>query len=325
MTWDNTPWFVQGGEHTAEVARLVAYAATGGKDGVVTPAALKVHQSAIADQNVVLDPGAVAVVNRKPNATGQSYLARKSAAENVPMNPTGGSARTDLIVAMIEDPQYPPTPAGTVQFVQTRVIEGVPANTRRLQDVAGYENAAGYAVARVTRPASTGTVTNAHITDLRRLAQARSHRELRTLGLATGQSEVQTSETAGGEQWPNAAGWDVNIPEWATRVKVVATWNGVRVPTGNVIGRISARLGLVALANAPVTQEVVYDTPGSSSVARETWGVADDLAIPAALRGTTVYAHLRARIVTKSSDAARVSVDGGSSVVLDLQFVEEVE
>ncbi|KQP81567.1 hypothetical protein [Aeromicrobium sp. Leaf291] len=323
--WDSTPWFIAGGKHGPEVARLVAYNACGGVDGVTRPGDLKVRPSSPAAQSVVLSPGATSIVNRSAGAASQAYSARKTEDEVVPLTPTpAGSARTDLICVIINDPEFPGYDS-TKGGVYTLVVEGVPADTTRLQAVPGWASRSGYAVAAVTRPANTGTATAGHIRDLRRLSQPRSHRDPLTYSLLPTDAETLTSTSATGEQWPDAAGWNVQIPEWATRVKVVATWYGVRVPPGNLVGRVQARLGLVAQANAPVTQEIVFDTPNANNVSRDTWGLADDLPIPAELRGTTVYAHLRGRITASSGNSARVSLDNGSSVVLDLQWVEEVE
>src|SRR5690606_29700444 len=130
MTWDAVPWFVGGGaEHSPEVARLLAYAATGGAEGIVLPTDLRVAPLSAPGSGVRVLPGAAPVRTRASGGALQTYVARLPVANTVSISATGsGAGRSDLIVARIEDPyvagtpyQEPENPASG-PYVFTRVI-----------------------------------------------------------------------------------------------------------------------------------------------------------------------------------------------------------
>src|SRR5699024_11573582 len=79
------------------------------------------------------------------------------------------------------------------------------------------------------------------ITSKRVVARPRSEPGLRTYALLAGDSANLTTTTPhpGGQTWPVAVedAWgEVDVPEWATAVRVVMTWVGVRSNGGNVFG-----------------------------------------------------------------------------------------
>lgn len=320
--WDPVPWFVAGGKHSPEVARLVAYLAGGGSEGgVVDATACKVQELAVPGVAVQVMPGPIVVPNRQPGSTYESYAARNPVAEVVPMTAVGsGGERTDLIIARIEDPEMPgiaDDPDGDGPYVFSRVIEGVPATTRRVQEIAGHENDSAVTLARVTRPASTGTVQNAHITDLRELAQPRSKHEVRIDNPVA--DDLLNETLAVGEHWPSSP-WTVNVPPWATRVRIIATWAQVQAPVGATQGWLWAILGDGSATPAP-TQKVRWDNTNAAGTRRETYVCADDIAVPAELRGKTVDLRLRA-YKSGGNDAGRLILDTGSAVSCTLDFLE---
>ena len=135
MTWDSTPWAIGGGAHNSvEVARLATFAATGGSEGIVTPDSLKVDATAVVSAAVQVGKGSCLILNRSLLGEEQTYAARKTAVDTIAVPGTGGSgARSDLIIARVEDPQYapwqaPPDPV-SAQYIFTRRIAGVPAGT----------------------------------------------------------------------------------------------------------------------------------------------------------------------------------------------------
>lgn len=234
MSWDSTPWFigVTGAQHSPEVARLLAYAATNGGNGVIDPTDCKVAALATPAGKVRIAPGAVVVRNRAASGRAQTFIAHNRTEDvvDVPATTSAGGRR-DLIAVMIEDPSVPggapsgetyplPSDPVTAQYVRTRVVPNVPAGITRLQDVPGYANASGEAIAAVTLPASTGTVTNAMVTDLRRLALSRQSSEMLVVD-ATGARLESTTEVV----WPPNT-FDVAIPEWATDVAAIVSLNG---------------------------------------------------------------------------------------------------
>lgn len=182
MTWDSVPWFIGGGaQHSPEVARLLAYAATNGAEGVVSPGDLKVAPLDVPGASVRVLAGACLVPNRAAGGIAQTYVGRNPSQDVVAIGATGsGAGRSDLVVARVEDPFMAgepwddPADPITGPYIFTRVISNVPAGTTRLQDVPGHAGESGIALARIDVPANTGAITTGMIKDLRKLAQARS-------------------------------------------------------------------------------------------------------------------------------------------------------
>lgn len=321
--WDSVPWFVAGGRHMPEVERLLAYAATGGAEGVVQSGDAKVRQLAVPAASVRVMPGAVVVPNGAAGAASQSYLARNPEAEVVVMTATGsGGPRSDLIIARIEDPQYPgtsdPVDPEVGPYVFSRVIENVPSNTRRVQELAGHENDSAITLARVTRPASTGTVLDSHITDLRELATPRVRHEVRIANPVG--SDSQDTTGVAGEVWPDEATWTITIPTWATAVRIVATWAQVYVLAGvGTAGWLWVLLG-DGDVNAVPTQQVRYDTASAGGSTRESFVCADEIDIPAGLRGKTVTVNLRAQ---KTSGDPALVADAACATSVLFDFIEK--
>ena len=90
MAWDSTPWFVGGGaHHSPEVARVLAYAASSGAEGIVTPEALRVRPLAVPGTSVRIAPGACLIVNRYPGGAWQTYVGRNPVEHTVPITAAG--------------------------------------------------------------------------------------------------------------------------------------------------------------------------------------------------------------------------------------------
>src|SRR5688572_17632017 len=105
MGWDNAPWMIGGGvEHSVEVARLLAYIAGNGKEGIVRPTHLRVTQQGTPAASVRVLTGAAVILNRTAGADSQSYLGRMPSNDTVAITPTTAAARSDLIIGRVEDP-----------------------------------------------------------------------------------------------------------------------------------------------------------------------------------------------------------------------------
>lgn len=331
MTWDSVPWFVGGGaEHSPEVARLLAYAATGGAEGVVGITDLRVSTLDVPGGAVRVLPGAALIRTRGDESGRQSYVGRLPVADSVQITATGSSAgRSDLIIAQIEDPfvagepwQAPADPTAG-PYVFTRVIPNVPAGTTRLQSIPAYAGRSAITLARIDIPASTGTITAGMIKDVRKVAQPRRQTELVAFSLITGQNEILTSASAypGGENFPNAFEGRslVEIPEWATRMKIVMTWSSLVAPAGNAWGRFWVQVGTDA--SKTFTQDVGWDTPGASGNTRMNFIAADNLAVPASYRGTSQRFLPRGNVLG-GANSARMYVDAVAAMVLQVEFYE---
>lgn len=325
--WDPTPWAVEGGaQHTAAIGRVLAYAASSGAEGIVTPEALRVRPLAVPGTSVRVAPGACLMVNRYPGGAWQTYVGRNPIEHAVAIAPTGsGGGRTDLVVARVMDPQYqgqaPANPL-TFEYMRTEVIQGVPAGTTSARDL--NLNYPAVTLARVTLPPSTGTVQAAHITDLRRVANPRIERRLFTHNLEGATVHQLTHAT--GQYWPDfpEAIWEVDVPEWATHAQIVAGWQSVRLGKSTASGTIWARIGRPGdwgQGNVR-TQDTKWDADASGAPddeLREFWQAADEIAIPAAMRGTRQPLRLMGRRIVTGSTPRMVN---NSSVSIDVQFTE---
>lgn len=308
MAFDPVPWFVGGGaHHSPEVARLPPYALSGGAEGIVDVTDLRVTALPVAGAAVRVQPGAALIRSRAAGGAQQTYAARNAVAEDVPIAATGSSGgRSDLIVARVEDPfmageswQAPADPV-VGPYVFARVVSNVPAGTTRLQDVPGYETHSAVTLARVDLPASTGTVTSALITDLRKVAIPRRE-TVQFMYDAPNERRFQTGTTAY-DGWPlqgsDSLGlWDtVEIPEWATYYQCVVTYTGVK-SAADTYGNVRLLVG------SGTTLQIVgafNTTNQSASEVISSIQAANKGTVPASMRGTTQEMRLQGRLLSTS-------------------------
>jgi hypothetical protein len=325
MTWDSVPFAVGGGAvHSPEVFRLMAYAATGSAEGIVTPTDLKVTQLPTAGASIRVAPGAALIRNRASGQLWQTYVARNPTIDTVAVPQTGGSARTDLVIARIEDPYLSGenynTPANPQigPYIFTRVITNVPAGTKRIQDVAGYAGSSAITLARISMPANTATVTAGMITDLRDIARPRE-KNFRGLQNAAGGTLVGTNEVI----WPTTTD-SIEIPEWATNMIGTITIFGVLQGVYNGDGKEAARFRIrIGTALYTITTLITIETTDKQRV---TIAIPVALSIPSSLRGTTQSVQVLARRDNLDNKGSFfVSSTAGSQLAVDLTFREIVE
>jgi hypothetical protein len=326
VSWDNVPWFVGGGaEHSPEVARLMAYVAFRGNEGVLAAGDLKVTALAIPGGAVRVAPGACSILNRATGGAYQAYAGRLPSEDSgVSVPPTGaGAGRSDLVVARVEDPFLPgepwadPSDPKVGPYIYTRVIPNVPSSTTSVAGLGlGYS---AIALARIDLPATTGTVTDAMIVDLRKIANPRRERAVFT----TTQGSSQALSSASFVSWPSAGSWSVTIPGWATQAIIRGNVGGVPIPAlsstaaGTVYGQLRASLGGTATNWTPWDETV----PAGANVDRKFWACADTITIPAAARGTTATIRLEA---LRSGGNVNPTADARTSATIDVEFVEGV-
>lgn len=318
MTWQ-TPWVISGvTEVPLDVARVMAYAATGGAEGVIGAADLEVRQLATAGGSIRVLGGAFVALNRYASGSSQSYIGYNVGEATVAVSPnTGSTTRYDLVYAHITDPGQSGG-GSTAAPVETRIIQsGVTVNTTQLNQVAGYANTAGYALARLAIPANTSAITQAMITDLRGVAQARRQTEVLVTNL-TGATSNQASGTW--NLFPNQATWDVTIPSWATRMSVVAQVQGIEI-TGTSGQGFAGKFRVKAASQlSPETEFNLAITSGTKDTAGTL--VAGDLPVTKATRGTSQVFRLEA---IKSSGAAELKANAGTVIVLQVTFYVATE
>lgn len=168
MPLDTVPWAVKGGAViSAEVARSFAYAATSGASGVTQPSDLQVRSQTTPGSTVRVASGVAAIVNTYAGQFGQSYIVRNAGEEDVTISATVGTARSDMLVLRIDDPQYggstPPNVASG-PYAKFAIISNVGSSA--------VAPPAGIAfpcipLARIDIPANTGAIAQSMIFDLR--------------------------------------------------------------------------------------------------------------------------------------------------------------
>lgn len=324
MSWEGVPWFVDGGEHGPEVARVLAYAASGGGEGVIGPGDCKVVPSAIPDGNIHINPGAVAVLNRFGGGEAQSYIARNVGDEVEALTPQGSSGeRYDLIAVIIEDPQYPgqPPPVSVADgpYVRTAVYEDVPSSTRTLAEVDADQT--GFALALVRFAASDGTVAAADITDLRRTLFNRSQTITRMFSVDAGTVNMSTSGLA---EFPPGSDWDVLVPEWANKVALTGICSGIDAlddgaDGGTANGHIRVTLGALTTDSGIWRANAVGPGRRTTLTAQ---AATDDLDVPLGVRGTVQTLTMLA--YKSSGSGMTIRSTDGTTAVATVVFTEEV-
>ena len=307
-----------GAENSVELARASLYVGSNGATGIVGINDFKVSALPTPGAAVRVAKGTGVIASNYPGTFGQSYAVQEQSFTDVPVAATGSSgAAVKYVYVLIEDTQYsgqtPPS------------VEDGPYNSYQVTTT--LPTAQPYLLlARINQPASTATIQNTHITDLREVANPRKQPELRTYALLAGDTTVLTNTNAypGGATWPVAVeeAWgEIPIPSWATRAKVIMMWTGVRTFDGNVYGGVWVQIGQTNNPSNKKTQKVAYNSANPSDVVRDTLIAADNVYIPAALRGTSQKFYPRG--CRESSGSGRLSLDGGSSMILQVEFMEQ--
>lgn len=331
MTWDGVPWFVDGANHGPEIARVLGRAAVGGGEGVINPLDCRVLASGIPDGNVHISQGTVAITNRGPGGGGQSYLARNEGDEVKALAAQGSSGvRYDLVAVVVEDPDYtgqaPPADPANGPYVRTVVYSDVDVTTRYLYEV--DPDASGYALARVKFDASDGTVNQQDIFDLRELAAPKQKIVIRNFEVPDNGSEGYVNPNAVYSVFPAGAVWDVDVPDWASRCIVEATWSNVDVEAAagqpNVIlsgqGAMRAKIG-TQYTERGVWLHRLISGQAITGVMINT----DDISIPQIMRGSKQPVHMEAYQLGNPAGQVTLRWDHATTALLKITFFEAPE
>jgi len=326
--WDTVPWMVGGNvKHSTNVARLLAYAAFGGQEGIISPKDLEVRERAVPAGSIRVMPGACCILNRAANIEYEAYAGRLPSEDYLDIPATGsGGWRTDLIVARVEnpfltgEPYAEPTPAdvaaGNVQFVFTRVIpsvrsgaSGVPEHPTAAQVAAAINGMSAIPLASIAIPASTGTITQALIKDLRFISQFREAQVMRVV-------KPSATITLSDATWRDIALAAIEVPEWATHFSARTVIGGAQFTQPQSVGNLRLMLG-----TTPGTQTAFDVTTDKATDKITLMGGANKIAIPAAMRGTTQ--NIKAQ--GQKSSGTNMVIGSTASVSLDVVFHTQPE
>jgi hypothetical protein len=278
-----TPWVISDVvEVPLSVARLLAFIATAGKEGVVGPGDLQVRALGTPGSSVRIAKGAFAALNSFPSNDQQTYLGENDAEVTAAVTATGGTTRSDLVYVRINDTGQ--TGGGTSGPATIVVAQGVSPTITTLAE--HNSSIAGIALARIDMPASTSIVQQSYITDLRKLVQPRRADIMRIANLPNGASQ-QTLTSTSFVNWPSEAAWQIDIPSWAVRAQVIGHIAGYQIVEGtspaNVWGGLRVQMGTLFSA----TTEYNHSAPsGAGKIDAAASMVAADFYIPKADRGT---------------------------------------
>lgn len=325
MPLENIPWAVLDGITSATLARMLAFTASGGEEGVAGIGDFVVRQTTVASGSVRVGLGGGILINRYPGARNESYMVR--AGDETPVaiaaNSTG-SVRYDLVICRIDDWNYPgqqstpgALPTNVVAVSKFAVLSGVASNVKTASQLnLGYP---AIALARIAVPAATSAITQAMITDLREKAVPRRKRDVRAVGQLSGRNNTLAQTATTGEIFPQDGIFTVEIPYWATRMVVQSHLGGISLAPGTAYGSIWVRIGN-GRSDAFNTQTSNIDaTAARSDPSRETALVADSVAIPAAMRGQSIQIVMAGR---KLGGTVNLLADGATSMALDMEFLE---
>lgn len=321
MGWDGIPMMVEGGaKHSAALMRKMVYAAVGGNDGIIGGTDLEVRELAVPGTKIRVFPGLATIRNKANGATNELYLGSMFSEDQVDIVATTASgARSDMICARVENPYVSgepwPDPSNPAvgPYIKTVVVSNVASNAVVPPLSAGN---ALLPLARIDIPASTGTILQSYITDLRYMSNV-LQQSTKLLLPVPGQHTMPITQNTY-ITWPSPPmnTQTVRIPAWATKVIIDGTVCVVNCGPGNAMGDIRAGIGTLRTG----AMRYDYATP-TGQADRQNLKFGGSLAIPASYRGTTQTFLSEARSFTAASGAsAPIYAEVYSTVIADITF-----
>lgn len=310
------PWAVgNGAENSVELARADTFVGSSGATGIVDPTDLKVVELPTPGAAVRVRKGTGVIRSTYPGVFGQSYVVQEQSYTDVPVAATGSSgAATKYVYILITDTQYGGQTPPSVEngpYNDYAVTTTLPTNQPYLL------------LAKIAQPASTATITNSMLTDMREVANPKTLDVWRPRPSIAADKEYNNITGADGEWFPNNGGEQtIHIPDWATRVQISATWIGIRYDSGkNAYGEMWAEFGpyLRPSTRKYSTQRFMYDTAASANTYRTNWIAEDDCYVDPSIRGTDQVFVMKAR---KTGPDTGASIDGMSGVSLKVRFLQ---
>lgn len=320
MAFDPTPWFVKGGNHSAEIARMMGYAATNGATGVNGPLDLRALATSTPSNQIRIMPGGGCMASRYSGAVGQSYAIRNPTETLVTVTATGSSgSATKYLIVKINDPNYAGVGTG-LPYIEPVWLTVDPRVTPPAYPFVE--------ICKLVQPMNTATITQAMLTDRRRVANPREQqlvypRPTVTSDPAAGM--LLTASGADGEWFPNAGAEQlIDIPSWATRMQIEAEWLSVLYGPENAVGwgdmwvDYGAQLSAQKLEFS--TSKFRWDAP-RGDYNRANWKVAQDVAVPFKLRGKNAVQFLmKAR--RDATSGITCKMDHRSGIIFKVRFLE---
>lgn len=333
MSLLGVPWFIDGGNarHDAKIARMLSYAATNGMEGVSGALDLRVRELETPGAAVRAAPGGVVVLNRALGGAYETYLDKADSEFTIDIAPTDSSGgRSDLVILRVENPWEagggwdPPVDEENGPYIHARVIQGVDPG---LTDVHDYNaNWSAITLCRIDIPASTATITDSMIVDLRSISGLGGERingvvahEMYTEASRsqTGNDDLVSTETTF-VNWPSVANWQVPVPSWANGVDIFCVVANPEQHSGHVWGELRLNIGNGQSVGIPSTFDM--DAISTTQPNRIPVFCSGTQPIPANVRGQIVNVKLEARQYADAATTGFLRAQAQTYTYVQLRF-----
>jgi len=312
-------WF-DGTYLPAAEARRVQIALARGNEGIAAGPHLRVLETAPRSNRVRILSGIGIVWGRDTPWQG-FYIGSNVGDDFVAIPPTGGVAAHYILALEFADrnERIGGGPDPQTDGVQWGVYP-VAANT-----VAPPSGVSAIALARIDVPPNTSIITDAMITDLRKVANPRRTRLLLEWGVQVVNDLIYTPPAIQG--WPQVANTDIGIPPWATSAQVRADVIGVYtvnaaapVTPQSVAADYSAGYLWAFLAGVETGKTPYYAAPWNGAADRRSYPIGGWLSLPGGVRGTDQLIQLRGQRYTGTPGKLRA--DTSARALIDVEFIE---
>jgi hypothetical protein len=308
MTLFPVPILTNGADHSAQQFRMMVRDMVSAAEGITEGDDLKVTQRGTPGSGVQVGDGS-GVVRGRYNANQGHYSVCNIGSALVDVSATGGSPRSDMVILRVEDPEYEGTLDPEVdQINYFQIISNVSSSATTIPD-----GRTGIPLARIDIPASTSTITNAMIVDVRQVANPRTQRKMTLQTPASISTEI-TGSASVYSYFTTAAGWTITIPDWATTATIKIDAYQIRYSTAPFYGGLKATFG------SSLTIPSINLDDNQTGIRRGTVGLGDTVTLPDAYRGTSQLLRLQA--AGFATNTGKVSVDASTSLFVDVEFTE---
>lgn len=320
--FDSAAWSIDGARIDSALMRVLAYAGTGGSEGIVTAGDCRVHQLETPGSQIAIDTGAVLVRNRSVGGKNQTYVANGRTQTLLDTPDSNPAAMSHLVVVRLEDPEFPgwvkpsPEDAPTYQYTRPFIIQNVPPTTRKFSELnLGYS---AYALTRIDQPANTAAITDGMLVDLREVANPRRETYLERFDITYAPNDSGSlSDTW--IHYPDVPYASIEVPDFAAVAKVKAWVIGAMVRDNPMAGYFRFRMTGGSPEASIYTKQTYFNeqNPGDSRVGPYLIGSTVD--IPAALRGQTVQGAIE---FLRNGGTGFMRSHADVQVVVEIDFIE---
>lgn len=339
MADNNQVWAVDtpGAPHSAALARQSTYVTTGGVTGIVAASGPGVGTTPGSPMSVRLDPCSVVAASTYAGSYRESYSFAVEQSVDVAVEVTGSSSRTDVIALVVTDPVLEgrdileldvngePVPGSTGidprehEYWEAMRFTNVPSSARRNPE-AFRQWAQGQSVIHgpvipyaIVVQGANSTSLEGKVRPFFETVMGRKDSTIVDVGIDE-DYKVQGVQSAYATLGPSVP---FEVPHWATRARVKATVQGIRVQrdsAGTRNGKVSG------LAFGRSMRQYRWYEDSDRIYGRQTMIVWADLPVASSRRGTTQ--DFRFRVTITQSDAY-IGLVHGSNMFLEVEFLED--